>query len=78
MTTDADRLEKIVPFLDKELRAFCCRVIWTAILCRYVKLLTTFLTVALSTRPVNSTRGLRCLTRGCIVPTSKLKFHDYL
>ena len=29
MTTDAERLEKIVPFLDKELRAFCCRVIWT-------------------------------------------------
>jgi len=59
MMTGAERLEKIVPFLDKELRAFCCRVIWTgpyytlrgviwtAILCRYVKLLTTFLSVAL-------------------------------
>jgi len=29
MTTGAERLEKIVTFLDKELRAFCCRVIWT-------------------------------------------------
>ena len=43
-----------------------------------VKSLITFLSVALSTMQVNSTRGLGCSTRGCIVPTSKLKFRDYL
>jgi len=36
------------------------------------------LTVALSTMQVNSTRGLGCSTRGCIVHTRKLKFRDYL
>ena len=150
------------------MRAFCCRVIWTgqyytlrhviwtAILCRYVKLLTTFLSVALKhyagkfytwtevldtrvyssheqaeiswlfvgkfligpyytmrrviwtvtmrsittflsyillttttsflytvrirTTQASSTCkcGLRCSIWGCIVPASKVKFHDYL
>ena len=35
MTTGAVRLEKIVTFLDKELR----RVIWTTILCRYCEII---------------------------------------
>jgi len=51
MTTGAVRLEKIVTFLEKELRAFRCRVIWTgpyytlrrviwtAIICRYCEII---------------------------------------
>jgi len=53
MTTGAERLEKIATFLDKELRAFRCRVIvnrsilhiascnrlWIVTICRYCEII---------------------------------------
>jgi len=156
MATGAVRLEKIVTFLEKELRPFRCRVIWTGpyytlrrviwttILCRYCEIinhvsycgtkhyagefytwigvldtrvhssyqeaessrlfvgkfltgpyytmrrviwtvtmrsLITFLSYILcplGATQVSFKRGLRRSIWGCIIPASKLKFHDYL
>jgi len=53
------------------------RVIWTVT----VRSLITFLfyiLCPLGATQVSFKRGLRCSTGGCIVPASKLKFHDYL